>query len=131
MTLGKLSTFEYKDIKVVTFYNGTTKVPNETYINNELVYSDNTYRPSPLYDMDGEEVMVALLGFLILTKSDVDDEFFEDRDNPKLLDWAENSDTAEEIRLMINDFEMCDDDEWLEDNEMSYDEARKITNYIS
>ena len=130
MILGILKTFEYEDIKVITFYNGTDKVPNKTYLNNELVYSDATFRPSPLYDIDSKEVMVALLGFLILTKSDVGDEFFEDRDNPKLLDWAETSNTAEDIKLMINDFEMCDDDAWLEDNEISYDDARNITNYI-
>ena len=125
-----LKTFEYEDIKVETFYNGTDKIPNKTYLNGILVYEDETFRPSPLYNIDDAGVMTALLGFLILTKNEVDNEFFDDRDNPKLLDWAENSSTAEDIRLMLNDFEMCDDDEWLEDNEISYDEARKITNYI-
>lgn len=125
-----LKTFEYQDIKVETFYNGTAKVPNKTYIKGELVYSDETFRPSPLYDIDDAEVTIALLGFLTLTKNDVEDEFFTDRGNDILTKWAEGI-NSEDIKCMINDFEMCDDDEWLEDNEMSYDEARKITNYIN
>ena len=124
-----LKTFEYKDIKVETFYNGTNKVPNKTYINNELIYEDNTFRPSPLYDIDSDEVMISLLGFLTLTKDDVEDDFFEDRENPKLTNWAETP-NAEDIKLMINDFEMSDDDQWLNDNEISYEDAIKITNYI-
>jgi hypothetical protein len=125
-----LQTFEYEDIKVETFYNGTDKVPNKTYINSELVYEDETYRPSPLYDIDSDEVMIGLLGFLTLTKDDVEDEFFEDRGNSKLTNWAETQ-NAENIKLMINDFEMCDDDEWLDDNELDYEDARIITNYIN
>ena len=126
-----LSTFEYKELKVETFYNGTSKVPNKTYLNGILVYEDETFRPSPLYNIDSPEVMVVLLWFLVLTSdAGVGEEYFEDRDAIELTKWAEESLCAEEIRMMVNDFEMREDRVWRVQNGLTKAVAGRIKKYI-
>jgi len=125
-----LNTFEYKELKVETFYNGTSKVPNKTYLNGILVYEDETFRPSPLYNIDSPEVMVALLWFIVLNSESIESEFFEDRDTSELTEWAEKSICAEEVRQMVNDFEMRDDREWRMENGLTKAEVVRIKKYI-
>jgi len=122
-----LQVFEMDRLKVELFYDGTNILPNKTYLDGELVYEDDTYRPSPCYDIGSDDVMVALLNFLMLRKSDVEDEFFDDRPNTKLMDFAEQN---EDIRSFVFDFEQSDDENFLTDHEMTREEAREITKYI-
>lgn len=48
----------------------------------------------------------------------------------ELKKWA-NLDDAEYINIMISDYELCDDEDWLFDNQMTYEEAREILKYIT
>lgn len=123
-----LQTFEYNEFKVETFYNGTSKVPNKVYIHGKLVYEDNTFRPSQLCNIDDTETMVSLLGFHILRKGDVDDEFFEDRKSPDLLDWAEND---EDVRMMLFDFDCRNESDYLKNNEITKKHCLRIEQYIT
>jgi len=125
-----LRTFEYKELKVETYFNGTDKVPNKTYLNNILVYEDETFRPSPLYDINSKAVMVALLWFLVLTDDDIEDEFFEDRNAIELTNWAKTSTDAEDIKCMINDYDLKDDDTWRVQAELTKAEVIRIEDYI-
>lgn len=125
-----LQTFEYEELKVETYYIGTDKLHNKTYVNGKLIYEDDTFRPSPMYNIDDTECMVSLLGFLTLSDWDIDKDFFEKRNAPLLDQWANNNYSCESIKLMINDFELADDEDFLRENEMTYEEATKIENYI-
>lgn len=126
-----LQKFEYGSLKVETFYNGTDKLPNKVYLNGELILEDLTFRPSPLHSIDDTETMVSLLGFYTLRECDVDEDYFEALDCPKLRQWAEESEEADELRMMMYDFECKDDEDYLSDNEMTYEDCTKIENYIT
>lgn len=126
-----LQTFEYDDIKVQTYYNGSDKLPNKVYLNGELVEEDKTFRPSPLHCIDDTETMVSLLAFLVVTSNDVEPEFFETRDSDKLLKWAEESEPADDIKMMLHDYEGKDDKDYLSENDMTREECTRIEQYIT
>lgn len=123
-----LQTFEYENLKVETYYQGTNKLPNKVYLNGELIEEDDTFRPSPCHSIDDTETMVSLLGFLTLRRDDVEEEYFETRSSDKLVNWAEGD---ENVRMMIYDYESKDDEEYLKENEMSYKDCTKIEQYIT
>ena len=123
-----LQTFEYENLKVETYYNGTDKLPNKVYIGGKLIEDDETFRPSPLHCIDDVKTMVSLLGFLTLRKGDVDDDFFETRDSDTLVNWAEED---EEVRMMLFDYECRDDEDYLKDNEITKEYCERIEKHIN
>jgi hypothetical protein len=123
-----LQTFEYDNIKVETYYQGTDKLPNKVYLNGELIEQDDTFRPSPLHSIDDTETIVSLLGFITLRRDDVEEDYFETRSSDKLVNWAEDD---ENVRMMIYDYENKDDEDYLKANEMSYDDCIRIEKYIT
>jgi len=123
-----LQTFEFENLKVETYYQGTDKLPNKVYLNGEIVEEDDTFRPSPLHNIDDIETMVSLLGFLTLRKDDVEEEFFETRSSDKLVNWAEDD---ESVRMMLYDYEHKDDDSYLKANEMTKEDCTQIEKYIT
>lgn len=125
-----ISTFEYKKFKVSTFYVGTEHLVSHIFIDKVCVLRESTYRPSPMYGIESDEAMAGLLSFLVLKSGDVEQDYFDRVNCPQLLEWSENSEEAEDIRLMLNDFEFLEDEEWLADNEMTAEEAGRISNYI-
>ena len=123
-----LQTFEYERLKVETYYVGTNKLPNKVYLDGELIHFDQTYRPSPLLCIDEPSTMVCLLGFYVLRRGDVEDDYFDAMDCPILLEWAEND---EEVRTMVNDWEMREDEDYLKDCTMTLEECSRIGQYIT
>lgn len=122
--MGLLSTFEYGRTRLELFFQGTNILPNKVYIDGNLVLEDNTFRPSPLYNIDSLDCIISLLGFYAMSDKlswEVPEE---------LKKWA-NLDDAEHINIMIIDYELCDDEDWLSDNQMNYEEAREILKYIT
>jgi len=122
-----IQVFEFEDIKVEIYYMGTDKLSNKVYLKGKLIYEDDTFRPSPLYCIDSTAAMVALLGFYVLRKEDVEEDYFKSRDCPELVDWAENDET---VRMMINDYEEREDEDFLKDNEITEEYCRRIEQYI-
>ena len=122
-----IQVFEFEDLKVETYYIGTRKLPNKVYLKGKLIYEDDTFRPSPIYCIDSTDAMVALLGFYVMRKGDTDDEYFEKMNCPELLAWAEND---ESVRLMINDYEERDNEDFLKDNEITEEYCMRIEQYI-
>lgn len=117
-----LSTFEYENFKLELYYRGSHILPNKVYINGNLVLEDDSFRPSPFYDIDSPECIISLLGFYAAANE-------LDWEVPKeIIDWVEEH--GEEVNLMINDFELSDDKEWLKDNQISWEEATQILNFI-
>jgi hypothetical protein len=114
-----LQTFKHGDIAVDLFYKGSEYLPFTVHLKGELIYEDDSFRPSPLYGIDNPQTMASLLGFLTVRRGDTDDDYFEARNCPKLLEWAEND---EEVRSMLYDYEQrddasflaefCEDEEW-------------------
>jgi hypothetical protein len=122
--------FKYKNFKVELYYNGSNKMPNKVFIDDVEIYSDNTYRPSPMQEIDTPNVMVSLIDFYVIPFGGTDKDYFEKRNCPKLDDWANNSLEADEIRFMIYDFMGSYDDSFLTENELTLEYARRIEQYI-
>lgn len=122
--------FKYKNFKVELYYNGSDKMPNKVFIDDVEIYSDNTYRPSPMQEIDTPNVMVSLLDFYTIEYGSVNHDYFEARDCPGLDKWATESLEADEIRFMIYDFMGSYDDRYLAENELTLEYARRIEEYI-
>ena len=125
-----LQTFEYENIKVETYYKGLHLLPNKVYINGVCILEDESFRPSPLNNIDDTETMVSLLGFYMVQPGEVDDEYFKFLNCPELLKWSNNSDNAESVRLMLFDFENANDNDYLKSHGMSKKYAHRIKKYI-
>lgn len=126
-----ISKFEYEELTVYIGYQGSEWLPFSVYIYSELVYED-VFKPSPLHDIDSIDSMISLLGFILLGPGDVEQDFFDRRSCPVLDSWVETDEnlTVTTIQLMINDYMFAEDEEWLADNQMSYEEATSILNYF-
>ena len=77
----------------------------EFYVENELIFSDNDFSPSPLY-LDHKNTLNAksiysLLSFLTLQPGDTDDEYFKNYTETQLA--FVDSGIADEIRIIIYD----------------------------
>lgn len=57
-------------------------------------------------------------------------EYFEKRSCPELDEYANESNEAGEIRMMLYDYEMRDDKEALKENEITRRQAIRIERYI-
>lgn len=124
-----LQTFKYGSFRVETYYNGSDLLPNKVYIDNELVYEDNTFRPSPLYNFDDTETMVSLLDFYTLEIGSVDQTYFDQR-NCKALDEWTDTDERDEIFSMCFDFSLNINKEQMEESGLTPEEVTRIENYI-
>lgn len=70
----------------------------------ELIFSGNDYRPSPLYPaIDSVEAVVGCLSFLTLQDGDTDNEYFANY-TPAQLAFS-NSYECEELSMLAHDFE--------------------------
>lgn len=125
-----LSTFRYKSFKVETYFKGVRHLHVKVYLKDKLIFEDGNYKPSPLYSVDDTETMVSLLDFLMAQYGDTDQEYFEKRSCPDLDEYANESNEAGEIRMMLYDYEMRDDKEALKENEITRSQAMRIERYI-
>lgn len=124
-----LSKFSYEGFEVTTFYNGSGQIPFvATYMGVELIR--DKFKPSPLYNIDGTDAMCALLGFLMLQYGAVEEGYFVSRDAPLMDEFANNSPLADDIRMMLYDYELRDDERYLKDNEIDYDFCTRIGVHI-
>lgn len=92
-----------KNIEVLLVYIGFENVQYYFFWNNELIFSGNDYKPSPLYDQDSLDSLISLLGFLTLKKGDTDSEYFKDY-TKKQFEWSESIEN-EDLRTLVSDFE--------------------------
>ena len=125
-----LSTFKYKNLKVETYFKGVRHLYVKVYLKDKLIFEDGNYKPSPMYNIDDTEAMVSLLDFLMAQYGDTDKEYFEKRSCPELDEYANESNEAGEIRMMLYDYEMRDDKEALKENEITRRQAIRIECYI-
>ena len=125
-----LSTFKYKSFKVETCFKGVHHLYVKVYLKDKLIFEDGSYKPSPMYNIDDTEAMVSLLDFLMAQYGDTDKEYFEKRSCPDLDEYANESNEAGEIRMMLYDYEMRDDKEALKENEITRRQAIRIERYI-
>lgn len=95
-----------KNIDVLLVYIGSEKVQYYFFWNDELIFSGNDYKPSPLYDQDSLDSLISLLDFLTLKKGDTDNEYFENY-TEKQFKWSESFEN-EGLRTRVSDFENKD-----------------------
>jgi hypothetical protein len=114
-----LISFEYEKLKVSLYYLGGEKVGYKIEIEGKLIEYGDDYRPSPLHNQDDTEAMVAFLGFLMHAES---------FPNAIIRAWAEENE--DNVNVMLSDFEQADDEEFLTVNQMTYEEATSINQYI-
>lgn len=93
---------EYK-IDLLLVYTGGPKVQYYMFFNNEIIFSGNDFRPSPLYNIDDLESAVSLLAFLTLQKGDTDDKYFENY-TPEQINFSAKFET-EQLKGMVSDFD--------------------------
>ena len=74
--------------------------------------------------------MVSLLDFLTAQYGDTDKEYFEKRSCSELDEYANESNEAGEIRMMLYDYDLRDDKEALKENEITRRHAIRIERYI-
>ena len=124
------STFKYKSLKVETYFKGVRHLHVKVYLKDKLIFENGSYRPSLMYNIDDTEAMVSLLDLLMAQYGDTDQEYFEKRSCPDLDEYANESNEAGEIRMMLYDYEMRDDKEALKENEITRSQAMRIERYI-
>jgi hypothetical protein len=87
-----LRTWQAEDFRLHLFYVGTgwgrVRLAYEFYDRGELVFNGDDFYPSPLYVYDGDEAIVALLGFLALRPGDTDREYFT-KYSDRQLAWVD------------------------------------------
>ena len=90
-------------IELFTIYKGSQKLEYFLFLNDELLFSGEDYKPSILLDIDSIDALVGLLFFLTLQDGDTDKEFFEN--------YTENqiefikSDACYYLNSLVYDFE--------------------------
>lgn len=123
-----LISFKYDNLLLETYYIGDESVGYTIFIDNIVVYSNNDYKPSPIYNQDDNESIITLLSFIVTFvagnyKGTEDLKAIE-----SLVDWVNKN--GDNIVLMIYDFELSEDEDYLQENELSFEEAIKILTYI-
>lgn len=120
--------FKYEEFEVRMYYIGTQYVGYKATLNDEIVACGLDYRPSPLFNIDDDESILSLLGFLLLTEDDIEDDFFKDRPNTKLMEWAKWK--GEDLKVKLYDFEERENERVLQENEMTKEDCETILKYI-
>lgn len=113
-----------------TYYKGTSFLHVRVYLKGKLIHEDGSFRPSPLHNIDDPQAMVSLLDFLMVQYEGTDREYFQKRACLELDAYANESDEAEEIRLMLYDYAIKDDRQALKEGEMTKRYASRIERYI-
>ena len=89
--LEHLRTWQADDFRLDLFYYGTgwgrVRLAYEFRDRGECIFTGDDFYPSPLYAYDGDEAVVALLGFLALRPGDTDREYFASY-TERQLDWV-------------------------------------------
>lgn len=92
--------------ELLTMYPGGDKLHYFLFgPDNNIIFSGSDYSPSPLYpSIDSVESVVGCLSFLTLQDGATDKEYFADY-TPEQIAFRDSS-VAEEINLLISDFEL-------------------------
>lgn len=96
------------NFNVYLTYRGGENVQYHAFLNNELLFTGEDYKPSPLIMQDSLEAVVSLLGFLCVQPGQTDPAYFA-KYSDKQLDWAA-SHSAELLNIEISDFDYEDGD---------------------
>jgi hypothetical protein len=104
MSLEFLRTWQADDFRLDLFYAGTAwgrvRIGYKFYDGGEQIFNGDDFYPSPLYAYDGDEAVVALLGFLALRPGDTDREHFVSY-TERQLDWT--VERAEALAMAAHD----------------------------
>jgi hypothetical protein len=73
------------------------------YDNGQLIFEGDDFGPSPMYSIDGDRTVAALLSFLSLRKGDTDSEYF-DKYTPDQISWRD-SDRSEYLQCLAMELE--------------------------
>ena len=99
-----LRTWQAADFRLDLYYFGTgwgrPRLAYELRDHGEVIFAGDDFYPSPLYAYDGDEAIVALLGFLALRPGDTDRAYF-DRYTNRQLAWA--YERAETLAMAAHD----------------------------
>lgn len=117
--LAGLEIDEY-NVKVYLTYIGSERVNYKMFWKDELLFSGDDYKPSPLYNQDSIEAVVSLLDFLTLQEGDVERDYFKNY-TEKQIEWRESKD-CEDLKYLVLDFENDNDD--LDETDAHHDARR-------
>lgn len=97
--------FEYPSFKVELFdTEDDGLLESKVYINGKLVHTNKDYRPSVFYQGSILGKLASLIDFYTLTKDDVEESYFIERDCPELYIWAHESPERDDVAEMIFEF---------------------------
>lgn len=85
------------------YRNGRQKLYYRLYDNGQLIFEGDDFCPSPLYSIDGDRTVSALLSFLSARKGDTDSEYFKDY-TPEQISWRD-SNRCEYLSMLASDLE--------------------------
>ena len=117
-----LSEFNYKDLTIKTYYIGTDNVGYKIFLGGELIQYGDDYKPSFVHNQDDPEVIISLVDYILFGQSTLPNTI------QKFLDEGMNE---SDIALMIIDFLLSDDEDFLSENELEYAYAIRIRNFIT
>lgn len=89
--------------RVILFYKGSSTLDYEYYYGDSLIFKGSEYRPSPLYNIDDNDSVMGLLGFLCVIPGDADEHYFKDYTREQLA-FCE-TDACEDLRILVCDYE--------------------------
>ena len=117
-----LSEFNYKDLTVKTYYIGTDNVGYKIFLGGELIQYGDDYKPSIMYNLDDDEVIIGLISYVL----------FEGSALPTRIEkFLEKDMNGFYILLMVSDFRRSEEQNFLSENEMKYAYAIRIKNFIT
>lgn len=100
-------TWKHGNVKVhlnlYTYRLGRNYLQYQLIDNGEIIFMGDDFSSSPLDEVESEESVMALLGFLTCQLGDTDDDYFKDY-TPQQLDWIESQE-CEDLKMVVYDFE--------------------------
>ncbi len=104
---------DYGLVLILTYLGGDN-VQYHCFRNDVLLFEGKDFKPSPLYNQDDLETVIGMLSWLCVGIGDTDEGYFENY-TPEQLIWAQ-TDTREQLSLLISDFEQDYDPEYMEED---------------
>lgn len=102
-------------LNVYLSYQGSDKVAYDAFLNGEMLFTGNDFRPSPLHNIDDLQSAVSILIFLSAAPGDINKEYFANY-TEKQKNWSKSFD-CELLKAKISDYDTP--------NSEYYEEAKK------
>ena len=71
-----LCSFEYGKFSLYLIYQGTDKLHYVAFLDNDILFEGKDFRPSPMFNIDDPDSVIACIGFLTVQEHDTDPEYF-------------------------------------------------------